>query len=144
MIGAVLHHHQNIVAVLEQPDIPDRISIDHDEIGEVAILHQLLLEESVNHILAALLRRPEAIESANLRFRQKRRVRNLWKRCKLATEKGRAVVSLRGPSLPELLRDFGVSYASDFCIRNADGIQDIRFDVNVFNFATRRRRPTFL
>jgi hypothetical protein len=37
----------------------------------VVLKGQLLLEESVNHILAALLRRPEAIERANLRFRQK-------------------------------------------------------------------------
>jgi hypothetical protein len=37
----------------------------------VVLKGHLLLEESVNHLLAALLRKPEAIESANLRFRQK-------------------------------------------------------------------------
>ena len=37
----------------------------------VVLKGHLLLEESVNHLLAVLLRKPEAIESANLRFRQK-------------------------------------------------------------------------
>jgi hypothetical protein len=37
----------------------------------VVLKGHLLLEESVNHLLAALLRKPEAIESASLRFRQK-------------------------------------------------------------------------
>jgi hypothetical protein len=37
----------------------------------VVLKGHLLLEESVDHLLAALLRKPEAIESANLRFRQK-------------------------------------------------------------------------
>jgi hypothetical protein len=37
----------------------------------VVLKGHLLLEESANRLLAALLRRPEAIESANLRFHQK-------------------------------------------------------------------------
>jgi hypothetical protein len=37
----------------------------------VVLKGHLLLEESVNHLLAALLYRPEAIEGANLRFHQK-------------------------------------------------------------------------
>jgi hypothetical protein len=37
----------------------------------IVLKGHLLLEESANRLLAALLRRPEAIESANLRFYQK-------------------------------------------------------------------------
>jgi hypothetical protein len=37
----------------------------------VVLKGHLLLEESVNRLLAALLRKPEAIEGANLRFHQK-------------------------------------------------------------------------
>jgi hypothetical protein len=37
----------------------------------VVLKGHLLMEESVNHLLAALLYRPEAIEGANLRFYQK-------------------------------------------------------------------------
>src|SRR5438477_12372158 len=37
----------------------------------VVLKGHLLLEETVNRLLAALLREPEAIEGANLRFHQK-------------------------------------------------------------------------
>jgi hypothetical protein len=37
----------------------------------VVLKGHLLLEESVNHLLGALLHKPEAIEGANLRFHQK-------------------------------------------------------------------------
>src|SRR5258708_39694598 len=39
VIGAVLHDHQDVVAILEQRDVLDGIAVDHDEIGKVAFLH---------------------------------------------------------------------------------------------------------
>ena len=41
------------------------------DVALVVLKGHLLLEESVNRLLASLLRRPEAIEGANLRFHQK-------------------------------------------------------------------------
>jgi hypothetical protein len=42
-----------------------------NDFAVIVLKGHLLLEESVNHWLEGLLHRPEAIEGANLRFRQK-------------------------------------------------------------------------
>jgi hypothetical protein len=42
-----------------------------NDVALVVLKGHLLLEESVNRVLAALLRKPEAIDGANLRFHQK-------------------------------------------------------------------------
>src|SRR5947209_5929408 len=42
-----------------------------NDVALVVLKGHLLLEESVNRLLVALLRKPEAIEGANLRFYQK-------------------------------------------------------------------------
>jgi hypothetical protein len=42
-----------------------------NDVALVVLKGHLLLEESINRLLAGLLRKPEAIEGANLRFHQK-------------------------------------------------------------------------
>jgi hypothetical protein len=45
-----------------------------NDVALVVLKGHLLLEESVNRLLAGLLRKPQAIEDANLRFYQKLRL----------------------------------------------------------------------
>jgi hypothetical protein len=85
------------------------------DVALVVLKGHLLLEESVNHLLASLLRQPEAIEGANLRFHQKLCLIKALFRVdphmmeaaeKLNTMRNRLAHHLDYPQTEALVRDF--------------------------------------